>query len=456
MKNLFSTIAIIAALLLPFSAGAQNKTDDKKDVISLEQLLELVRQGRVSDNQEWAQREAEFLGNKNRQQGLLDKVQADVAREEARSERLEKVFNENELKLAELEALLNDRLGAFGELFGVVRQVAGEMKAQVHNSIISAELKGRDEPLGKLAKTKGLPELKQLEYLWFVLQQEMTAQGQISSFDAEIIGIDGKKRQSKVTRIGPFTTLEGGHFLRFLPDTHQFGDLARQPLARYVSAAEDFAKASPDEWTTGVIDPSRGAILDLLLQTPTLLERVHQGGVVGYIIILLGLFGALVAIQRMMILRRILSKLRKQLSSGDISGNDTPLGRIWAAYQANKTADVETLELKLDDAILKEQPALELRLNTIKILAGITPLMGLLGTVIGMILTFQAITLFGTGDPKLMAGGISQALVTTVLGLVTAIPLLLLHAAAAGMSREIQQVLEEQSVGLIAAHAEKK
>lgn len=144
-----------------------------------------------------------------------------------------------------------------------------------------------------------------------------------------------------------------------------------------------------------------------------------------------------------------------QLESGKIKG-DSPLGRVWAVYQSSKSINVETLELKLDNAILKEMPELEKGLPLLKLLSSVAPLLGLLGTVTGMILTFQAITLFGTGDPKLMAGGISQALVTTVLGLVVAIPILLLHAIASTRSKEIVQILEEQAAGLIAAHAEGK
>ena len=123
-------------------------------------------------------------------------------------------------------------------------------------------------------------------------------------------------------------------------------------------------------------------------------------------------------------------------------------------YAGDRDADMETLQLKLDYAVIKEVPKLEGALNIVKVLAAVAPLMGLLGTVIGMIVTFQAITLFGTGDPKLMAGGISQALVTTVLGLIAAIPLLLLHAFAANASRRVSQVLEEQSAGMVAEYAE--
>lgn len=116
----------------------------------------------------------------------------------------------------------------------------------------------------------------------------------------------------------------------------------------------------------------------------------------------------------------------------------------------------ETLELKLDDAVLREIPALEVRLVWLKILAAVAPLLGLLGTVTGMILTFQQITLFGTGDPKLMAGGISQALVTTVLGLIVAIPMVLLHAMLNARSKGLIQVLEEESAGLIAEQSERR
>ena len=195
--------------------------------------------------------------------------------------------------------------------------------------------------------------------------------------------------------------------------------------------------------------------MNLFLQMPTLLERVNQGGLVGYIIVVLGFLGVALAIERIVSLSRMAKMVRKQLSAGTAVSGDSPLSRVWQSYEANKSVDVETLELKLDDAILKEMPALERGLSLLKLLSGVAPLLGLLGTVTGMILTFQAITLFGTGDPKLMAGGISQALVTTVLGLVVAIPILLLHAVASTRSREIVQVLEEQAAGLIAAHAEK-
>jgi len=449
--------ALLMSAFVSAPAMAQGTSTDnlaENDAQSLQQLLDRVRAGRVKDSADFAAREAEFRKNRDQQNALLKKVQADIAREERRSERLEKTFNENEVKLAELEGLLNERLGVFGELFGIVRQVAGETRGQIEDSLISGELRDRAAPLDALAKSKGLPEIAQLENLWFALQQEMTAQGETKRFSGEVVNLDGTVRTTEVMRVGPFTALTDDGFVRYAGN-HRFADLGRQPPARFGDAADDLLGAEDDDYVAAPIDPSRGALLNLLLQMPTLTERINQGGLVGYIIILLGLGGIGIAVERIVRLGGIARKVKAQLASGQ-AGGDTPLGRVWSVYQNSDTKDVEALELKLDDAILKEIPPLERNLSLLKLLAGVAPLLGLLGTVTGMILTFQAITLFGTGDPKLMAGGISQALITTVLGLVVAIPLLLLHAAAATRSREIVQILEEQATGMIAAFSEKK
>ena len=456
IKTLF-IVTLVLAVASP--AAAQQESAKQPDVkkatdITLQQLLEQVRQGRVNDNAAFKRREAQFRRNRNRQAALLARVKANIEREEARSERLEEEFSQNELQLAELEGLFNERLGVFGELFGIVRQVAGETRAQIDESVISGEIKDRSEPLSVLAKTKGLPEMEQLEYLWFALQQEMTAQGEVKRFRGEVVNLDGSLRETEILRVGPFTALADGQFVRYAGN-NRYADLGRQPPARFGDAADSLLDADGGELVAAPVDPTRGAILNLFLQMPTLIERVNQGSWVGYIIIALGGFGLLLAFERIFRLSLTRRAVRKQLKSGEPKGN-TPLARIWAVYEENKETDVETLELKLDDAILKEMPSLEKNLALLKLLSGVAPLLGLLGTVTGMILTFQAITLFGTGDPKLMAGGISQALVTTVLGLVVAIPILLLHSVAATRSREIVQILEEQATGLIAAHAEKK
>lgn len=450
MKKILSSIAVFA---MAGMLGALSPASPANAATSLDELLEEVRIGREQERQRNARREAEFLAAKNQQSALLKRAKDTLAAEERRSERLENTFKENEIRLANLEKLLSDRLGNLGELFGIMRQVAGDTRAQVENSIISAEFPGRTEFLADLAQSKELPTIAEMEQLWYAIQKEMTESAKVSRFTTTVITVEGDETVREVVRIGSFNAISEGQYLQFLPEQGKLAELGRQPAGRYLSMAEDF-----EEETEGIIemaiDPSRGSILALLIQTPSLRERVDQGGFVGYMIIVLAMVGLALVGERMYSLLRIDMAVKAQMRS-DTPDRSNPLGHVLAAYHDNRDADVETMELKLDEAILQATPNLERGLSTIKVLAAVAPLMGLLGTVTGMIETFQAITLFGTGDPKLMAGGISQALVTTVLGLLTAIPLVLLHSVVSSRSKSIVHILEEQAAGIVAAHAEK-
>ena len=204
------------------------------------------------------------------------------------------------------------------------------------------------------------------------------------------------------------------------------------------------------------VDPSRGGILSLETRKKTLEEFFHEGKEVGYAITVLLIIGLLIALERIIVLSSITSKIKSQEKNLDTPNSNNPLGRLLQIYHDNKSVDAETLELKLDEGILRETPKIDRGINLIKMFAAIAPLMGLLGTVIGMIMTFQTITLFGTGDPKIMAGNISLALVTTALGLICALPLILIHSIVAGKAKSVLQKLDEQSAGLIAAIAEKE
>jgi len=443
-----------APQISPFATQAYAQDSE---ISTLNELLQAVRRGRVRDNQLWEQREQEFLSSRNRQSSLLNQAERNLAAEEARADRLEAAFTENEQRIIVLAEQLNERLGDFGELFGVVRQVAGDTRAQLDLSMISAEFPDRGRVMNRLTNSRQLPTVGDIEDMWFELQREMTEQGSIARFEAEVVRPDtGAAELRDVIRIGPFTaiTADGGQFLRFESDTGRLNILPSQPASRFMSASDQLRNADAGDLTVAALDPSQGAILGLLVQTPDLRERIDQGKTVGYIILVIGSLGVLLAVQRLLALFGVSGAVRSQMRKPDQPKKGNPLGRVLLAYQDNQDADVETLGLKLDDAILKELPRLEWGLNTVRVLAAVSPLLGLLGTVTGMIVVFQQITLFGTGDPKLMAGGISQALVTTVLGLVAAIPLLLLHALASGQSRGVVQVLEEQAAGIVARHAE--
>jgi biopolymer transport protein ExbB len=427
-----------------------------EEALSLDALLEKVKAGRVQDAGENARRIAAFKADKAQQANLLAGAKAEQRREEALSAKLETAFEENDVKVIELEAALKERLGSLKELFGVLQQAAGDARGQFENSLTHVQFPERVDFLTELAQKMGqtsrLASLEEIERLWYEMQREMTESGKVVRFPASVVTVDGNDVQRNVVRVGAFNVVSGGKYLQFVPETGHLLELARQPQQRYLDKIADFESASRGTSAFG-LDPSRGQILSLLVQAPSVRERIDQGGVVGYVIICLGALALLIALERTAILTFPGWCVRLQARKPDDPGNN-PLGRIFKVYHDNPRADIETLELKLSEAILKETPKINRLLMFLKIIAVVAPLLGLLGTVTGMIITFQAITLFGTGDPKLMAGGISQALVTTVLGLCVAIPTVLLHTLVSSRARRLTQILEEQAAGMIAMQSE--
>ena len=440
MKRL---IILLLALVLSEHAWTKNLT--------LDQLLLDVKKSQTVEGKIDNAREAKFLTEKLKQQQLLQEIKSELVKQERLSKQLKNQLDINEQELAQLETELTNRSGILGELFGVARQAAGDLKADLNNSLVSAQFDDRTAQLTKIIDSNALPNIKQLEALWFTLQQEMTESGKVVYFNKEILSASGEPRQATVTRIGSFNALADGHYLRYLADTGKLVELARQPDSNYLNMAENFSASRKGIADIG-IDPTRGVILSLLVQTPDSLERIDQGGLIGYIILSLGSFGFVYAIYRLTMLVNTGRKMQQQLSS-NIATDDNPLGRILAEVERHDNPGPETVELILDEAITREVPRLEKGLSLIKLLAAVAPLLGLLGTVTGMIDTFQSISLFGTGDPKLMAGGISQALVTTMLGLCVAIPLLFLHSLMATQSKKLVQILDEQTAGLISRRA---
>ncbi|MCC3862280.1 MotA/TolQ/ExbB proton channel family protein [Pseudemcibacter aquimaris] len=447
MRKFLNVVIAIALSGFAFSANAQ-------EAANLDELLEIVRQGKVNESAEFRQREQEFRNNQAQQQQLLADANASQRAEERRSDQLEAQFAANDDQLAALETEFTNELGALKEVLGVLTMVAGDARSQMEQSLTTTQFEGRDEFITSLIeKTSSgtqLPSIEEIERLWFEVQREMTEQGRVVTFDRSVKMTDGSEETLPVTRIGVFNIATAGKYLKF--EQGLVAELDRQPEARFVESTAALQGASSGVAPFGV-DPSRGSILALLIQAPSLRERVDFGGTIGYLILGVGAIGILLWIERVIYLTAISGKVKAQIKS-DVVNENNPLGRILAVHEANKGADVETLELKIDEAILKEMPPLERFLTMIKLISAIAPLMGLLGTVTGMINTFQSMTLFGTGDPKLMAGGISQALVTTVLGIVVALPTLFLHSIVNGMSQRVVHTLEEQSAGIIAVHAE--
>jgi biopolymer transport protein ExbB len=448
MKTMIKTIVTAASIaVLSFSAQAQ-------EAKSLEQLLEQVKNNRVSEARANTQREKEFIAERTNKQGLLNKAKRELKAEQDRGDRLAKRFADNEVTLSEKAIELDQATGTLGEMFGVVRQSSSEAFGRISTSIVSAEFPGRDEFLARMSEeSKGLPDIRELEDLWFALQTEMTESGRVSKFTTNVVSLDGGTQEQVVTRIGTFNLVGDQGYLIYDDANDQIVPLGRQPDGFMVSSAQDLRDATSG--TVAVyVDPSRGSILGLLKQKATLSERYHAGGVVGYIITVMLVIGLLIGLYKLVSLTLIGGKIKSQLANVGSPSDANPLGRILKVYAENKSADTENLELKLDEAILRELPSIDSGINIIKIFAAIAPLLGLLGTVLGMIATFQQITLFGTGDPRIMAGSISMALVTTAQGIIAALPLILTHSIVAARSKSIVHVLDEQTAGIIATHAE--
>ena len=415
--------------LLPFLIFALNAQDadpapiTEPVITDLDLLVESVKTTASIRAKEDRARLNKFLSDKNKQQSLLDNMKYKLTLEERRSERLTKEYEDNDAELSDLEEQLTLKLGSFGELFGIVRQTAGESKGQFMLSLTNIEFPDRIEFLGDLAERKSLdlPTTEELERLWYEILNELNQSGKVKSYNADILTKSGELVNQDVMRIGVFNSVSNGDYLNLVAEQNLLEYLAKQPERSIRRSVKKLQNS--DDYREVFIDPTRGSLLTKLIDRDTWLERINAGGFVGYVIIIILVLGLTMGVLRFKFLDNESKSINKELETNNFS-EDSILGKLNSIYSKYSGNNPEDLESQLEDILAKATPPLEKNLSVIKLLAAVAPLLGLLGTVIGMIETFQAITLFGTGDPKLMAGGISQALVTTMLGLIAAVPLL--------------------------------
>jgi len=435
-------LALTLALLPALAVAAEPLSPD--------QLLQRIRSERAAEVTAMQSREQAFIAERGERAQLLAGARSALSTQKAEAERLKAEFDRQESQSAEQEKLLTQRVGHLGELFGVVRQSAGDVAGQWQDSLLNAQYPQRLASLKALAESRTLPSAADLDGYWMLLLEDLTASGRVERVQLPVVAADGTRAPQRVLRVGTFSAYGSDDFLRYDADAGELIAPPRQPSG--LGQVSDYLGSS--EAVAGLpVDPSRGTLLAQLQRQPGLWDRVQQGGLVGWVILALGLFGLLLAIWRMVFLTRAGRGVSAQMHDLSAPRADNPLGRIIGVLGPKpQLSDLETLELKLDEAILLETPPLEKGQGLLKLLCAVAPLLGLLGTVTGMIVTFQAITQGGGGDSRLMADGISQALVTTVLGLVVAIPLLFLHTLLASRSKGLIQLLEQQSAGLIALH----
>jgi len=412
---------------------------------------------RASQTKEFRQREQLFQSKKNRQQALLNQALAELRREERLRQKLTKKYEDNERNLEILENELRIATGTLGELLGVVKQVARDFEGHVSTSLVSAEIPGREKFLHQLATQQTIPTVKELRHLWFEIQREMTELGRVTQFPAEVVQLRGTKKTYRMTRVGGFNLVSQGQYFHYEGGSGPhitITELIRQPRRRFTRHIKHLERAKESSYTTFALDPSRGNLISILIRTPNLWEKLKQGGIIGFVIIGILILGLILFVERWKVFKREGDKLHAQLKDMQNPHANNPIGEMLLVCQKNKAMNTESLELKLNEIVIKYLPRLERGISTIKIFIALAPLLGLLGTVTGMIVTFQSITLFGTGDPKLMAGGISQALVTTVLGLCCAVPLMLCHNFISIRCQNLMQILEEQVTRLLAHRAD--
>ena len=428
---------------------------------SLSELLNAVENDRVAESEEYQQRLGEFEQNAARQTEILEITEGRITEQESVQVQLSDQFEANEVVIADKREILRNRRGDLNELFGTLQGVAGDFLSNFQDSLISAQYPGRTGELEVIIERAGSSieqlNISEMERFWYFMHQEVTESGRVVTYNGEVALPSGETSNRSVTRIGSFNAISDGEYLNYQGEVGHLQVLPRQPASDVLSAANDLT-ASTSGFTRAGIDPTGGVggqVMANLVNFPSASEQVEaNAGVIGFIIIGVGVIGIILGFFRLLMLTLVSVKVRSQLKS-DKASNNNPLGRVLMVAESNPNADTETLELKLGEAILKETPSLESLLTLIKMIATIAPLGGLLGTVTGMIQVFQQITVYGAGDPTIMAGGISQALMTTVLGIVVAIPTIFMHTVVKSRSDNIIHILEEQATGMIAQKAER-
>lgn len=453
-KNLIASVTLAVATAFGASAAMAQDTAP-----TLDALLTDIKASKYAMSKDYDARQKRFMEAQSNQKQLLGQAEAEEKRQERLSKKLESDFAKNKIQIGETRKRLKKAKGDLNELFGHLQGFAGDARETFKGSITSAQYGQREEAITKMiakldANSTTLPTISEVEALWYEVQRELVATGEVVKFEGAVKQPDGSTKQQEIVRVGVFNLVSEGDYLTYDAALNSVAKLPAQPKDAQPGAVA--LQAADSGLVAFEIDPSGptgGTLLKALIDAPDVKERIKQGGTVGYIIISIGIIGILIALWRFIALSIMSGKVRKQAKSKEINTNN-PLGRVLQVAEDNKSADLETLELKVAEQILKDRPSIEKGVAIIKIIGAVAPLLGLLGTVTGMILTFQAITIFGAGDPTAMAGGISAALMTTVLGLCVAIPMILLHTIVAGSSKSVMTTLEEQATGIIAKRSE--
>lgn len=420
--------------------------------VNAESLTHVAQEQKTQEALHNTQRETGFKQTETELSQTRQQLENEKQQLQKEIDRLTTQFSKNETTLAQLEKTLQIDSGSLGEVFGVVRQNAKEFQSNLTDSVTTADHHQYDQVIKQIIASKSLPSLNQLKILWQAFAEQIQASNEIKTVEIPYINNQGEIHTDSVVRLGNLAMVGSDGYLKWDSNKNQATSYRTQPdnfpttknLTPLINGNTQYLN----------VDPSRGVLIGQLENEPTMMDRLKAGGIIGNIIIGLLVIGLLIAVTRGVSLLISNQKINRQLKTPTEIGNN-PLGRVLSVYKQDEEQTVEALELRLLETVVDEQTNLEKGLSMLKLLAALAPMLGLLGTVTGMIETFQVITLFGNGDPKVMAGGISMALVTTVLGLIAAMPLLLAHNILSTQAETIRNILEKQGIGLVANQAEK-
>ena len=452
--NICSSVILLSSVVLSAALQAQTLNDVLDQARSVREAETALFQQRITDFNATAAAD---------QQRLMREAAATRTQIQAAVQEKTNQFSANDLQISTLNVEMREKANTLGlgELFGLARQVAGDPATVLEQSLINAQYAGEDSRVAFLrdfSQQDTIASIAQLERVWFEIQREMTASGEVARYTGTVVEPNGDALTAEVVRIGSFTATADGQFLSFIPNLSRLSIMPRQLPEEFLADAAQLHGASQG-YVTGVVDSTRGVLTSLYVERPTIEERIEQGESVGYIIIVVGVLGLLAFFYQLVYLVMARMAVTAQMKNLQKPINNNALGRVLLSFKGDGgkiEEDSEVAELRISEAVMKEVPNLERFQPFLRLAVAAGPLLGLVGTVVGMIITFQSITESGSSDPKLMANGIGQAMIATVLGLGIAVPLLFAGALLNSLSRSIVQILDEQSTGILAENIEKR
>lgn len=404
----------------------------------------------------------------------VSSLEEQIAEVQAGLKREQKLLAQGQERLAQLsqehtslEQRLEGSQAQMEEMAGLVRGAARDLLALAERSPFTAENPGRLEMLRSYLDKSRFPGLDDLQKLVTQYMAEIAASGNIAQRQGQLVDRAGQERQATLVRLGAFNTLylldqEVG-YARLGPGTGRLLAVGGE-LPWWVSS--DLEAYFDGQTSAAYLDISGGGALSRLTQRSSWWDNVLAGGPLVWPILAVGLVALILVIERLFFLSRVhantdtlMETVNRQVAKGDLKGAwktaETQAGRptsnVIKAGLSLEGCQPEVIKSGLAEGMLKELPRLERFLSVLKVLAAVAPLLGLLGTVSGMINTFHVITAHGTGDPRLMAGGISEALITTELGLAVAIPILIFSSLLGRRAQHVVTDMEEKAVALTAA-----